>query len=96
MTDGWQSVFCGVCGSPLPRLITGEEWIVPAGVLDEDVEVAVRAHIFVENKPAWEIIGDDAPQYQQGLLPKNGLLIERRSETRKMRGLNSPQPNGGR
>jgi len=64
MGDGWQSVFCRECGSPLPRLISGEEWIVPAGVLDVGVETVVRAHIYVENKPAWEVIGDDAPQYQ--------------------------------
>ncbi|MCH7742001.1 MAG: GFA family protein [Proteobacteria bacterium] len=65
MEDGWQSVFCRECGSPLPRLISAEAWIVPAGVLDEELEVVVRAHIYVENNPPWEVIGDDALQYQQ-------------------------------
>ena len=40
-------------------------WIVPAGVMDENPNVKVRAHIFVESKPDWEIIGDDAPQFLQ-------------------------------
>ena len=65
MPDGWESVFCQECGSPLPRYILHEEWIVPAGVMDENPQVKVRAHIFVENKPDWEIIGDDAPQFPQ-------------------------------
>jgi len=70
MPDGRKSVFCGVCGSPLPRYIQDEEWIVPAGILDEDLEAPIRQHIFVENKPPWEIICDDAPQYLKA--PKNG------------------------
>lgn len=63
MADGWESVFCGQCGSPLPRLIPDEEWIVPAGTIDGDIEAPVGAHIFVANKPGWEVIGDDAPQF---------------------------------
>jgi hypothetical protein len=64
MPDGWESVFCGECGSPLPRLIPDEEWIVPAGIIDGVVQSEVRAHIFVANKPSWEVIGDDAPQFE--------------------------------
>lgn len=64
--SGWQSVFCGDCGSPLPRNIDDEVWIVPAGVLDEDLDTPIRQHIFMESKPSWEVIGDEAPQYQQG------------------------------
>jgi len=65
MPDGWQSVFCKDCGSPLPRLIPDQMWIIPAGLMDEDPEVGVRGHIWVENKPHWEIIGDNAPQFTQ-------------------------------
>lgn len=64
MPDGWEAVFCSECGSPLPRLVPGEEWIVPAGTMDEDVVTTVRAHIYVANKPSWEVIGDDAPQFE--------------------------------
>ena len=49
----------------MPRKIEGLMWIVPAGLMDEDVTVGVRGHIWVENKPHWEVIGDDAPQYLQ-------------------------------
>ena len=65
MPNGWQSVFCQECGSPLPRYIEDEEWIVPAGVLDENPDTSVLQHIWVQEKPSWEIIGDDAPQYMQ-------------------------------
>jgi len=58
------SCLCGECGSSLPRLIPDGEWIVPAGTIDDDVATFVRAHIFVRNKPSWEIIGDDAPQFE--------------------------------
>jgi hypothetical protein len=40
-------------------------WVVPAGLMDEDPKVGVRGHIWVENKPHWEIIGDDAPRFMQ-------------------------------
>ncbi len=65
LADGWSSIFCQECGSPLPRLIENKLWIVPAGLLDANVEVGVRGHIWVENKPHWEIIGDNAPQFLQ-------------------------------
>ncbi len=66
MADGWESVFCGQCGSPLPRYIADEqEWIVPAGLMDSDPGVAVRQHIFVANKPSWEVIGDSAPRIRR-------------------------------
>lgn len=67
LPDGWSSVYCGNCGSPLPRYIEDEEeWVVPAGLMDEDVDVPIRQHIFMQNKPAWEVIGDDAPRYDTG------------------------------
>lgn len=65
MADGWQSVFCIECGSPLPRYIEEKMWIVPAGLMDENPQIGVRGHVWVENKPHWEVIGDDAPQYLQ-------------------------------
>jgi len=65
MGDGWGTSFCSDCGSPLPAMDgDGTMWFVPAGLLDEDPEVAVRGHIFVGDMPSWEIIGDDAPQFE--------------------------------
>jgi len=67
LPDGWRSTFCKDCGSPLPALVGDTLWIVPAGLLDENPAVGVRGHIWVENKPHWDVIGDDAPQFLQGV-----------------------------
>lgn len=65
MGDGWRSVFCQTCGSPMPALINDTLWIVPAGLMDDQPDVGVRGHIWVESKPHWDVIGDDAPQFLQ-------------------------------
>lgn len=68
--DGWGTSFCSECGSPLPAMNFDETmWFVPAGLLDEDPGVPVRGHIWVESKPSWEVIGDDAPQFPQNAPP---------------------------
>ena len=64
--DGWGPAFCSNCGSPLPHMNTDKTmWFVPAGLLDEDPEVGVRDHIWLSSKPTWDVIGDDAPQFQE-------------------------------
>ncbi len=64
--DGWGTAFCSNCGSPLPLMDQNKTmWFVPAGLMDEDPDVGVMGHIWVENKPSWEVIGDDAPQFQE-------------------------------
>jgi hypothetical protein len=64
--SNWQSVFCKDCGSPLPiHNDEGQFWMVPAGLMDGDLDVAVRGHIWVSSNPAWEVIGDDAPQFSK-------------------------------
>jgi len=64
MDDGWQSVFCAACGSPLPLLgADGKLYWVPAGSLDDDPGVGVAQHIHVQGKGSWEVIGGDAPQF---------------------------------
>jgi len=64
--DGWGTDFCDTCGSPLPALAgDGSMWFVPAGLLDEDPGVGVRGHIWTSSKPSWEVIGDDAPQFEE-------------------------------
>jgi hypothetical protein len=61
-------VFCGRCGSTLPfenpdRGLAG----VPMGTLDVDPGYALRAHIFVDSKAAWETIADGLPQHPDKL-----------------------------
>lgn len=64
--EGWSTSFCNACGSPLPAMAgDGSMWFVPAGLLDEDPGVGIRGHIWVSSKPSWEIIGDDAPQFEE-------------------------------
>jgi len=64
--DGWGTAFCSNCGSPLPLMDKNKTmWFVPAGLLDQDPGVGVMGHIWVGNKPSWEVIGDDAPQFEE-------------------------------
>ena len=64
--SGWSTSFCGVCGSPLPVLHeNGKVYMVPAGLLDGSLELAVGQHIFVDSKASWDVIGDDAPRYAE-------------------------------
>jgi hypothetical protein len=60
------TVFCGVCGSRMPRLDRERKLaIIPMGTLDDDPGVRPQAHIFVGSKAAWDEIGDDGlPQYE--------------------------------
>ena len=65
-SDGWGTVFCQDCGSPLPGMNREKTiWFVPAGLLDEDPDVGIRGHIWVGGKPTWDVIGDDAPQFSE-------------------------------
>jgi hypothetical protein len=34
-------------------------------LLDDDTGVEVAHHIFVGDKASWDVIGDDAPQYDE-------------------------------
>jgi hypothetical protein len=60
------ATFCATCGSPLPRLHrNGKIYFVPAGSLDDDPGVEVERHIFVGSKASWDVIGGDAPRFDQ-------------------------------
>ncbi len=39
---------------------------IPIGCLDDNPRLLVGEHIFVGSKAHWEVIGDDAPQYEKG------------------------------
>jgi hypothetical protein len=57
---------CRICGSLAPDHNPGRElYNVPAGLLDDDTGVKVAHHIFVSDKAGWDVIGDDAPQYEE-------------------------------
>ncbi|HEY2359069.1 MAG TPA: GFA family protein [Phenylobacterium sp.] len=65
-TSGWGSFFCPTCGSPTPHLRSaGDSVLVPAGTLDVDPGSRVAGHIFVGSKASWDVIGGDAPQFDE-------------------------------
>jgi len=59
--------FCAGCGSALGEVggTEAESFPVAAHLLDDDPGVRVRFHEFVADKPAWHVIGDDAPQFAE-------------------------------
>jgi hypothetical protein len=71
LPSGWSSVFCPTCGSPVPHNgpEAGRYW-VPVGLLDGDPALAIAGHIWVASKAAWEVIGDEAPQFAEGPPPR--------------------------
>jgi hypothetical protein len=59
--------FCGLCGSPVPRLDPGRGLaIVPAGSLDGDPGARVMEHIFTGSKAPWFEITDALPRHAEG------------------------------
>ena len=67
--NGWSSVFCSKCGSPLP--IDGKKsnvFFVPAGLLDDDPgHRGYIGHIFVDSKAPWVEITDGKVQFAENV-----------------------------
>lgn len=64
--SGFRSDFCRQCGSTVPHLMTNKsQFWVPAGLLDEQSEHQVVAHLFVDSKASWDVIADGAVQYDE-------------------------------
>lgn len=65
--EHFNATFCRVCGSPLPRLAAGREFVgVPAGSLDDDPGARERMHIFCGSRAPWFEIHDDLPRFDEG------------------------------
>ena len=62
---GFRSDFCSRCGSPVPNPLRGTafSW-VPAGLLDNDVDLEIAVHIFVGSKASWDSIDAGVRQYE--------------------------------
>ncbi len=53
--SGFRSDFCRTCGSPLPNpLRDGSGHWVPAGLLDENVDIHVVAQVCVASRANWD------------------------------------------
>lgn len=59
--------FCTVCGTTLTFEDDRfpDELDVATATLDEPTAVPPRDHVFVSQRPAWEVIGGTLPQYQR-------------------------------
>lgn len=61
---------CRECGSLAPDHNPHRAlYNIPAGLLDGDTGVEIAHHIFVGDKASWDVIGDDAPQYDEDDCP---------------------------
>ena len=61
----FRRAFCRVCGSPLPVVLEGTEYVVVlAGVLDDDPGTKPFSHIFVGQDAPWNHIDDDLPRFE--------------------------------
>lgn len=58
--------FCRACGSGVPRRDPSRDLaIIPLGSLDDDPGLQPSGHIFVGSMPAWDVIADSLPQYDE-------------------------------
>jgi len=62
---GFRSDFCSRCGSTVPNPFRDHPYVwVPAGLLEADARPAVRAHLYVGSRAAWDTIAASGVQYE--------------------------------
>ena len=58
--------FCQRCGSSVPRKSANSPlWNIPAGSIDDAIEMAPKAHIYTASKAPWFAICDDTEQFSE-------------------------------
>jgi hypothetical protein len=63
---GFRSDFCAICGSPVPNPLRGTSYYwVPAGLLDDDRDLEIRAHFYVDSKASWDAIAPQGIRHAQ-------------------------------
>lgn len=68
----YRSMFCGVCGSPVPDPNdTSPEFEIAAGALDDDPKLKPDKHIFIDVKSPWYEIKDQLPQFTEESLAQH-------------------------
>jgi len=67
VTDsGFKSHFCSSCGSPLPNLTANDSaYWVPAGLLEDNAELELVAHLFVASRAPWDRIADGVVHFDE-------------------------------
>jgi len=60
------SQFCKACGSPLPNLTANDSayWI-PVGLLEDNAELELVAHLFVGSRAPWDRIADGVMHFEE-------------------------------
>jgi hypothetical protein len=57
--------FCSICSSTMPLHIEARDIVVmPAGCLDNDIDIKPQAHIFTDSKGNWDDILNDTPTFE--------------------------------
>ena len=60
--ERFRTVFCTVCGSPLPRVAPSMKLaVIPAGSLDSEPPIAPTAHIMRDSRADWSCDAADVP-----------------------------------
>lgn len=61
---GFPTWFCSQCGSFLPHISrSGEDYVIPAGLLDVEIETSPQAVIYWEECPSWYRSTDSLPKH---------------------------------
>ena len=63
---GFGLQFCSKCGSTLCGVYNNQVHGITLGCLNEDPEIEIGRHIFVDSKASWEVIPDSVVQYAEG------------------------------
>ncbi|MBT9538501.1 GFA family protein [Thiobacillus sp.] len=64
--NGYRSDFCSKCGSPLPNPLKGRaEYWIPAGLLEDNANLQIAAHLHVGSKASWDVIASSGVQYRE-------------------------------
>ena len=57
--------FCSICSSTMPIYVASRDMVVlPAGCLDNDIDIKPQAHIFTESKGNWDDILNDTNTFE--------------------------------
>lgn len=57
--------FCKTCGTSLGEILSdADSFPIAANTLDTPIELKIKFHEFVAEKPTWLVIGDDAKQFE--------------------------------
>lgn len=65
--SGYYAVFCPNCGSPMPKSRWEKIYLIPAGSLDGEPQIASSTHLYCKSKAQWQEISDGHEQYAEGL-----------------------------